>query len=214
MEVRELRAEARTGSGKGPARRLRSQGMIPAVFYGGGDASLPIFVNAKDLLKLMKDAEENVFIKLSIQDPQGSTEKLSIIKDIQIDPPSRKLLHADFCAVSMDHEMEFDVPLHFAGTPAGLRDGGEFLHLKREIRVICLPGILPQHIEVDISGLGIGDSLKAGDLSLADGIKLLDHEDAAVATVMAPKVESAAATEGEEESVKEPEVIRQKAREE
>jgi len=214
MEVRELRAEARTGSGKGPARRLRSQGLIPAVFYGGGAASIPISVSAGDLLKLLRDSEENIFVKLLIEKPGEKTEKLSLLKEFQIDPSSRRLFHADFCEVSMDHKMDFDVSLHFTGTPAGMEDGGELLHLKRDVRVSCLPGLLPQHIEVDISGLHIGESLKVGDLSVAEGIMLIDGEDTAIVTVMAPRVAEVAEPEAGEEGAKEPEVIKQKAREE
>ncbi len=214
MEVRELRAEARTGAGKGPARRLRSQGMIPAVFYGGGAASMPISVSARDLLKLLKDSEDNIFVKLLISQPGETLERLSLLKEMQIDPATRKLFHADFCEVSMDSKMEFDVSLHFTGTPAGIQDGGELLHLKRDVRVSCLPGLLPPFIEVDVRGLGIGDSLKVGDLSVAEGILLVDAEDTAVVTVMAPKTEAEAGSEEGGEGVKEPEVIKQKVREE
>ncbi|NPU85749.1 MAG: 50S ribosomal protein L25/general stress protein Ctc [Syntrophaceae bacterium] len=214
MEVMELRAEARTGSGKGPARRLRSQGKIPAVFYGGGADSVPISVNSRDLLKLLKTAEENIFVKLVIHEAGNKAEKLSLIKDLQIDPSSRKLFHADFCEVSMDHKMTFDVSLHFTGTPVGIQDGGEMLHLKREVRVSCLPGLLPQFIEVDVTGLKIGDSLKIADLKVPEGLVLVDGEDTAIVTVMAPRVAAAAETEAGEEGTKEPEVLKQKAREE
>ncbi len=214
MEVMELRAEARTGSGKGPARRLRSQGKIPAVFYGGGADSVPISVSTDDLLKLLRSSEENIFVKLVIDESGQKAEKLSVIKDLQIDPATRKLFHADFCEVSMDHKMTFDVSLHFTGVPAGVKDGGEMLHLKRDVRVSCLPGQLPQFIEVDVTGLGIGDSLKVADIKVAEGILLVDGEETAVVTVMAPRVASAAETEEGEEAAKEPEVIKQKAREE
>ncbi len=214
MEVMELRAEARTGSGKGLARRLRSQGKIPAVFYGGGADSVPISVSSRDLLKLLKEAEENVFVKLMIEGSGERAEKLSVIKDIQIDPASRKLFHADFCEVSMDHKMTFDVSLHFTGTPVGMQDGGEMLQLKRDVRVSCLPGLLPQFIEVDVTDLKIGDSLKVADLKVAEGIMMVDSEETAVVTVMAPRVAEAAETEAGEDGAKEPEVLRQKAREE
>jgi large subunit ribosomal protein L25 len=74
----------------------------------------------------------------------------------------------------MDHKMTFDVSLHFTGVPAGVKDGGEMLHLKRDVRVSCLPGQLPQFIEVDVTGLGIGDSLKVADIKVAEGILLVD----------------------------------------
>ncbi|PKN35261.1 MAG: 50S ribosomal protein L25 [Deltaproteobacteria bacterium HGW-Deltaproteobacteria-19] len=214
MEVMELRAEARTGSGKGPARRLRSQGKIPAVFYGGGADSVPISVSSADLRKLLKSAEENVFVKLVIDDAGKKAEKLSLIKELQIDPATRKLFHADFCEVSMDHKMTFDVSLHFTGTPVGTQDGGEMLHLKRDVRVSCLPGLLPQFIEVDVTGLKIGDSLKVADLKVAEGVALVDGEDTAIVTVMAPRVAEAVEPEAGEEGTKEPEVLKQKVREE
>ncbi|MBI4634141.1 MAG: 50S ribosomal protein L25/general stress protein Ctc [Deltaproteobacteria bacterium] len=188
MEICDLKASIRKESKKGPARRLRQQGMLPAVFYGRGSASLLLSLSSSDLLKLRKQKAENVFIKLIIDDGGKKVEKLSMIKELQIEPVSRSFVHADFYEISMDHELTLDIPLHFVGTPIGVENGGELQHVKRELRVSCLPTKLPEFIEMDISSLDIGDSFKVKDIAAIEGVTVLDHEDASVVTVTAIRV--------------------------
>jgi len=213
METTTLNAFIRNESGKGPARRLRQKGLAPAVFYGPKAEAIPITISSVDFLKILRDGQENKFIKLMIDDQGKIMEKLSMIKEFQIEPISRKMLHADFYEISMDHKLTMDVPIHFKGQPVGLEDGGELLHIKREIRISCLPGDLPEFIEVDISHLKIGDSIKIQDIPCGEHINVLDHADAPVAIVSAAKVAAAAPEETEEASA-EPEVIGKKAKEE
>jgi large subunit ribosomal protein L25 len=187
MEINELKVHIRDRHGKGPARRLRMEGSIPAVFYGPKSESMQLAVNAKALMKLLKDKEENVFIKLLIGD-ENSIEKLSMIKEIQTDPLSKRLVHADFYEIRMDQKITFDIPIHFVGQPVGIDNGGELHHLKRDVKVSCLPGNLPDFIEVDVSGLDIGDAVRVQDIKIAEGIIILDPEDAAIATVSTTRV--------------------------
>jgi len=212
MEICELKAVVREETGKGPARRLRDRGFTPAVFYGAGAETFAMSVNTADLRSLMKNKEDNVFIKLIIEGKGKKLEKLSMIKELQSQPVSRKFLHADFYEVSMDHEVTMDVPLHFKGSAVGVKDGGELLHQKRDLKVSCLPASLPEFIEVDVSGLDIGDSIKVHDISVAAGITLIDSADAVVVSVVATRAAMAVATEAavEEETAKTPEVIKQK----
>lgn len=202
MEITELKARVRNQSGKGPARRLRMAGYIPAVFYGMKAGSILLEVKVSDVMKLLKDKEENVFIKLSISNGQN-VEKLSMIKELQTDPLTKRLFHADFYEIRMDQTITFDIPIHFMGKPVGVDDGGELHHLKRDLKVSCLPGALPNFIEVDISGLHIGDSIKVEDIKIADGIEVLDLKDAPIATVSATKVVKEAGQQEEAESVEE-----------
>jgi large subunit ribosomal protein L25 len=187
MEATELKACIRNTSGKGPARRFRKEGLIPAVFYGRGEEAIHLSVNAAELLKIIRAKKENVFIKLRI-DGEKNLEKLSLIKELQIEPVSRRFYHADFYEVRMDHRLTLDVPLHFAGIPVGVVNGGELQHLKRELKISCLPSVLPDFIEIDVSGLEIGDSIKVKDIRVPEGIAVLDPGDVGVAMVAIVKV--------------------------
>jgi large subunit ribosomal protein L25 len=213
METKTLNAFTRDESGKGPARRLRQKGLTPAVFYGPKSEAIPISIQSSEFLKLLKDGQENKFIKLIIDNKGSSMEKLSMIKEFQIEPISRRMLHADFYEISMDHKLTMEVPIHFKGKPVGLDDGGELFHVKREIKISCLPGDLPEFIEVDISHLKIGDSIKIQDVPCGERITILDQADAAIAIVSAPKIIAEPVVETEEAAA-EPEVIGKKAKEE
>jgi large subunit ribosomal protein L25 len=211
METMELKARMRKESGKGPARRLRAGGQVPAVFYGAGSDSLPLAVGLEDLIKLMKEKKENVFIKLRIDEDGREIEKLSIIKEMQTNPATRDIFHADFYEIRMDHKLIIDIPIHIKGTPAGIIMGGELHILKRELKVSGLPTAIPEFVELDVSALEIGDSVKVGDIQIGDDIEVLDGEDVAVAAVSAAKGEAVAAAS--EEGAKEPEVITAKKKE-
>jgi large subunit ribosomal protein L25 len=199
MEATDLKACIRTESGKGPARRFRKAGLIPAVFYGRGEEAIHLSLNAADLLRIIKKKKENIFIKLLI-DGEKPLEKLSIMKELQVEPVSRRFYHADFYEIRMDHKLTVDVPLLFTGTPVGITNGGELQHLKRELKVSCLPSDLPDSIAVEVAGLDIGHSLKVQDIKVPDGITVLDPPDVGVAMVAVVKV-SVPKTEGAEEAV-------------
>jgi large subunit ribosomal protein L25 len=210
MEAIALNALIRKETGKGPARRLRMAGGVPAVFYGPGSESMPLSVNAADLLKLLRQHKENVFIRLIVDDGGGTVEKLSMMKEIQMEPVTRRFYHADFYEIRMDHPLTFEVAIHFKGIPVGVENGGELQHGKRDLKVSCSPVNLPDFIEVDISGLSIGNHLKVMDLKPIDGLTFLDSGDVVIASVSAPRT-VAVKEEGEEsETPAEPEVIGRK----
>lgn len=214
MEALELKAQVRKESGKGPARRLRMKGFIPAVFYGSGEAAQMLAVDVADLSKYLKERKESVFIKLKIDDDGKQSEKLSMIKELQTSPVSNKPVHADFLEVRMDHKITLEVPIHFVGHPVGVELGGELQLLKRDLMISGLPGNVPESVQIDISGLKIGESLMVGDITLGEGVESEDAEDIAIATVWAPKA-AVEAIEGEEEAAAaEPEVVGKKTAEE
>lgn len=205
MEATELKASIRTESGKGPARRFRKEGLIPAVFYGRGEEAILLSVDATELLKIVKKKKENIFIKLRI-DGDKPLEKLSLMKELQVEPVSRRFYHADFFEIRMDRKLTLDVPLRFNGIPVGVTNGGELQHLKRELKVSCLPNALPDFIDVDVSGMEIGNSIKVQDIQVPEGIAVLDPAEVGVAMVAIVKVsvpqaevvaEGAAPAEGE-----------------
>ena len=211
MEISELKAVIREETGKGPARRLRSQGFVPAVFYGAGSKTLPMSISATDLRNLMKKKEENILIKLVIEDQGKKLEKLSVIKELQTEPLNRRFFHADFYEIRMDQAIEWDIPLHFKGTAIGIKNGGELLHQKREIKVSCLPAEVPEFFEIDLSKLDIGHSIKVRDITVAKGIAVADPPDAVIVSIVAARVEAAPVVEEVEgDASKAPEVIKQK----
>jgi large subunit ribosomal protein L25 len=205
MEISELKASQRKTSGKGVSRRLRKEGMTPAVFYGPNSEPVLLSVNSSDLKKILKGKEENIFINLLIGNG-GQMQKFTLIKELQIDPVSRKFLHVDFCEIDMEHAITVDVPIHFKGQAIGIDNGGDLHHIKREIKVSCLFTVLPEFVEVDISGLNIGDSIKVQDIRLPDGVNILDPQETIIASVTAPKaVVKAETVEEEQEAVETPE---------
>ena len=191
MEINELAVQVRKEQKKGPARRLRQQGFVPAIFYGRSAENILLAVNNKDLLKLHKDKKDHSFIKLIIDDGGNKIEKLSLIKELQVQPLTGKFYHADFYEIDMKHKLTFEVSLRYIGKSIGVENGGELQHIKRLVKVSCLPANLPDHIDVDVSALDIGDSFKVKELKLAEGITVLDAPDAAVAAVAVIKVAKA-----------------------
>jgi len=188
MEITDLTAQVRKQQKKGPARRLRQQGLVPAIFYGGSTENIPLTVKSADLLKLHKEKKDHAFIKLIIDDGGKKVEKLSLIKELQVQPLTGILYHADFYEVDMKKKLVFDVSLNFTGKAIGVENGGELQHIKRDIKVLCLPSDLPDHIDVDITPIEIGHSIKVKDIQLPENLTHLDPPEAAVVSVAAVKV--------------------------
>ena len=188
MEITDLAAQVRKEQKKGPARRLRQQGLVPAIFYGKATENIQLAVKSADLFRLHKEKKDHAFIKLIIDDGGSKVEKLSLIKELQTQPLSGKFYHADFYEVDMKKKLAFDVELNFTGRAIGVENGGELQHIKRDIRVLCLPTDLPGHIDVDISAIDIGHSLKVKDIVIPEGLAHLDPPEAAVVAVAAIRV--------------------------
>lgn len=189
MEVTDLTAQVRKEQKKGPARRLRQKGFVPAIFYGRSAENILLAVKNDELVKLYKNKKDHAFIKLIIDEGgKKKTEKLSLIKELQVQPLTGKFYHADFYEVDMKHKLTVEVSLRFIGKPIGVENGGELQHIKREIKVSCLPTNLPDHIDVDVAGLNIGDSIKIKELTIPEGITVLDSPDSAVAAVAVIKI--------------------------
>jgi len=202
MEVTNLAAQVRKEQKKGPARRLRQKGFVPAIFYGRSAENILLAIKNDELIKLYKDKKNHAFIKLLIDDGGSKIEKLSLIKELQVQPLTGKFYHADFYEVDVKRKITMDVALRFIGKAIGVENGGELQHIKREVKVSCLPLNLPDHIDVDVAKLDIGDSIKVRDLQVTQEITVLDRPDSAIASVAMIKVakeptkEEAATEEG------------------
>jgi large subunit ribosomal protein L25 len=186
MEAIELKARIREKSGKGPSRRYRMEGLIPAVIYGRGDAAVPLTVNEDDLQKIIRSKKGKHFIKIVLTG-EKQMEKISMLKELQYEPLSRRIFHADFYEISMDHRITVVIPITFTGTPVGVTNGGELQHSKRDLKISCLPANMPDSIAVDLSGLDIGGSIKVKDIRLPEGVASVDHGDVGIAAVIAVK---------------------------
>jgi len=202
MAVIQLNGTRRTGLGKGGARKARAAGAIPAVVYGHGETPLPVSVNHREFILAMRSHKGgNAIVNLKLDD----AEHTALVRDAQIDPVSRAIVHLDFQRISLTETIEVRVPVHAVGTPLGVKDGGGILEMIiREIEVRCLPTEIPTAIDVDVSALNVGGSVHVRDM-IAPGVTILTDADATVATVVAPAVEEVAAAPAEGEAVAVPE---------
>lgn len=213
MERITINAEKRKEFGKGAARNLRRNKMIPAILYRGGD-SLPVKFSQKELAQFINTtAGEQVMVTLQFADGES---RLALVKDYQLDPVKGELLHADFFEVSLTEEIKVTVHIAAVGEPIGVkRDGGILQYLLRKIEVECLPDRIPGHIKIDISGLEIGQSLHVSDLKPGEGIKVLTDPDEVIVNIIAPAVEEVAPVEvAAAPEVAEPEVVKKGKKEE
>jgi large subunit ribosomal protein L25 len=181
MEAPVLQAVRRTRSGKGVARKIRAQGLIPAVFYGDGQ-NIPLSLQPKELLKILS-AGENTIFQLEIEG-EATEDRKALVRDLQRDPLKETLLHADLYRISMDVEITVSVPLVLEGISREVSDvGGVINQLLHEIEIQCLPSLIPHELTVDIAHLGIGEVLHVRDIPVPQGIQVLAVPEEVVASV-------------------------------
>ena len=185
-----LAARERQETGKGAARRLRQQGQIPAVFYGPGLEPMKLAVAYKDLERIVTGVSgENAIIALEVESHGKTQTKSVMLKELQSDPVHERYLHADFYEISMDKEITVDVAIRLQGTPIGVTNGGILENVRREVSVSCLPDKLTNSIDVDISGMDIGDALHIEDIQFPEGMRSLEEGNLTIAVIAAPSVE-------------------------
>lgn len=205
-----IQVEPREGTGKGHSRKLRRAGWIPAVVYGGGGEAVPIQVQRSTFLELLREAgSENAIFQLELGDT--GKKRHTMVRQIDADPVTRRVLHVDFQRVMMDQVVRVMIPIELEGVPAGVRNqGGVTDFMAREVGVECLPGAIPQMLTLDVSELEIGDNLELRDLELPEGVELTEELDKVVVTIVAPRMEEEEEEEEEiliEAEAEEPEVI-------
>jgi large subunit ribosomal protein L25 len=205
-----LEVSRREQGGKNVARRLRAAGKVPAVVYGGHRDPVAIEVDRKSISELIQKSEHGVrsifLLKMSGSDQQ----RHAMIKDIQINPISRKLQHIDFVRVLMDEVIRTSVPVHINGTAIGVKEGGILDWQVRDIHIECLPNAIPDTIEVDVAALGIHEYIHVRDLTIPEGVKVLDDPERIVVGVTHAKAEvvETPAAEAVVAAPAEPEVIK------
>jgi len=206
MEKRKLKVKLRDRTGKEYVKKLRKNGVLPAVLYGPHlKKSLPLEVDMKELRSFLSQSDKAKIITLEITDQKTDKQHNVIIKDSQRDLIKGDLQHLDFYAVTRGETVTTTVPISFVGKSQGEKIGGIVEHLVRELDLECLPKDLPSIIEVDITPLGLGDSLSVGDVKVPSGIKVLTHPQEVVVSVVLPAKEEVKVEE--KEAVEEVEVV-------
>lgn len=190
MEQVLIKADKRNSKGKGVVRKLRAAGRIPGVLYGTHVEPVSITVSARDWENITRHMKRNVIFDMEISDGAAIDKRPVMVKEVQRDGLGVNVLHIDFFQVSMEETVEVEVPIHLKGKAKGEVLGGIIdVHL-RSIRVECLPSQIPEELTLDITELDIGDSIHVSDLSLP-GVKLVEHGDIAILSIIPPTVEKA-----------------------
>lgn len=204
MEQFELNATVRKTTGNSPARELRRGGHIPAVLYGPQTESVLLSVNAKELEQIFKKGNiGSIILNLVIQNGKKVT-KPAMIKELQSHPVSGDFLHIDFYEIDMQRKINVMIPVVTKGVCKGVELGGLLQIIRREIEVLCMPGDIPEAIELDITDLDVGDSVHVEEIPLGENVEIAADVNFTVLTVVSPKVE---AVEEEEEEALEGEEV-------
>lgn len=180
--------------GKGASRRLRKQNLVPAIIYGGNEEPTPISIKINELVKSL---EYEAFFSqiLTITTDKGDEHQV-VIKDLQRHPAKGFPMHADFQRIVKGQKINMNVPLHFAGREEapGTKAGGILSTLVSDVEIVCLPSQLPEYLEVDVSGMEIGDLFRLSDIKLPEGVILFDLDmedthDRTIVNMQPPTVE-------------------------
>ncbi|MGB8951904.1 MAG: 50S ribosomal protein L25 [Candidatus Aminicenantales bacterium] len=205
-----IKSERRDIFGKNAARRIRKEGLVPAILYGEKENPIPLILNKKDIFKILKsETGENTIFKVAFDSEKRDT----MIKELQIDPTTDELLHTDLIQIAMDKDIRVSVPIVPEGEPIGVKTEGGFVEfMTREIEIECLPKNIPEHVTIEISHLHLHQSIKAGDVILPEGVKLISDPNSVLVLIEVPHKEEEVEVKAPEEEViaeeKEPEVIK------
>jgi large subunit ribosomal protein L25 len=199
MEQLDLVGRKREEFGKGPAGRLRRSGFVPANLYGPSiEKNLPITLKTKEVEKLLQGhSAGNVLVNLDID---GYGKKTVMFKELQLHPVKGTIEHLDLIEVLMDKKVTVEVPVHIVGKSEGVLIGGILQQESRDIKVECLPSQIPDSIDVDVTQLGIGQSLHISDIALPEGLGALDDPNTTVVSIVAPTIEEVVKTAEEVEA--------------
>lgn len=201
MEKVVIEAKKRTKIDKASRSALRKEGKVPAIFYSKHHEPQAIEISERAIHPLVFTSKTSL-ISLNVD---GQEEQECIIKDVQFDPVTEKIVHVDLLGLKKGEKIQIEVPVQLVGSPIGIKEGGILQHILHKLEIECLPVDIPEHLEIDVANLKLGSSIHVSDLKF-DNILILNSPDSLVASVTHPKVEKEAApAEGEE--VKEPEVI-------
>ncbi len=191
MAMMELTAVRRHGSGKEAARKVLFLGKVPGVMYGKGLESRSIEFNRRDLEKFLSVARRGaVIVRLNVQDETEAKESYAVIKEIQTNPRTDRVIHVDFYEVAFGKKFRIEVPIRVKGKAVGIEQGGVVEQVTRSLEVECLPKNVPEFLEVDVTPLEIGHSLHLEDVTFPEGVHPLEKDTrTTIVAVHAPRVE-------------------------
>jgi large subunit ribosomal protein L25 len=204
-----LTATARPELGRSAVNKIKQQGLIPAVVYGGKEKPIALSVNAREISNILAHAtSEHFLVDLQIAEGGSTSNRLALVQEVQHDPIRGNVLHVDFHAVKADEMLHAEIPVETTGEPAGVKNAGGILELSMHaIEVECLPKDLPDMITIDVSALNVGEGIHIKDIKLPEGVTARADGDLTVVRVAAPtvEVEATPAAEGAQ-----PEVLKEK----
>jgi large subunit ribosomal protein L25 len=207
MQMQELTIKRREGTGKQLAKRLRREGAVPAILYGGAKTE-PVTVDPRAVLRMISGHEGTTQLLTLKFDGDNGGARLAIIRAMQFDPVTERLLHVDLQEVSADKPITVRVAVHPVGEAVGVRDTKGILNLVlHDLMVSCLPTAIPERIDADVSNLAIGDVLTIANLTPPPGVRVLNDPGQAVATVSPPMAEEVVAPAATAAVTAEPEVL-------
>jgi large subunit ribosomal protein L25 len=208
-------AQTRTGVGRSAVNKLKRQGFVPAVVYGGKDQPLPLQVNAREIGTLLSRAtSEHILVDLQIADGGQTSNRLALIQQVQHDPIRGSVLHVDFHAVRADEKIHAQIPVEPFGEPAGVKNSGGILEIALHLLSIeCFPRDLPELIRIDVSALEIGQAVHVKNIALPAGVLARHDPELTVARVAAPAVEVEPTPAADALAAAGPEVIKEKKEE-
>ena len=201
MEQLELNASIRTQTGNGPARTLRRGGRFPAVVYGPKTDPILLSIDKAEFEQAIKKRNINQILFNLLFDDGKQQKKTVMVKELQTDPVSRNFLHIDFYEIDMNRKIRVNIPVVPVGKAHGVEMGGVLQVIRRELEVLCLPGEIPESIEVDITDMDIGDSLHVKEIPLEGDVEIPTDVNFTVITLLSPKVEKVEVEEEEGEAV-------------
>jgi large subunit ribosomal protein L25 len=199
-----LEVTRREATGKEVAKKLRRDGKVPAVVYGGHRDPVAITVDRKTVSELIQKSEHGIRSVFLLKMAGSDQQRHAMIKEVTIDPISRRMKHIDFVRVIMDELVKVTIPVHVTGTAAGVKEGGLLDFQVRELHVECLPNAIPDSIDIDVTALTGHEYYRIKDLKLPEGVRVLDDEERVVVGVTHAKVEA----EPVAEAAVEPEVLK------
>lgn len=195
MAMVELTATRRRVRGSGQSRKMLARGGIPGVIYGKRLEARSIEFERRELEKFLSAARRGtVVVRLSIRDGEESREAYSVLKEVQTDPVTDRVIHVDFYEVALGQKFRVEIPLRLRGKAAGIEQGGILEQVVRTLEVECVPSKVPEFLELDVTPLGIGHALHLSDIAFPEGVHPVEKDPTlTVVSVHAPRVEEAVA---------------------
>jgi large subunit ribosomal protein L25 len=190
-----LDALMRNETGKGAARKIRAIGRLPGVLYGPKNKSVSLSIDAHGFNRIVETSKgEQILFNLNLKKADEITNRLALVKELQVHPVSERIRHIDFYEVYMDEEVRVDVPIAIIGKAKGVEiDKGILEIIKRTVKVSCLPMSIPKEIQVDVSDLGLGEAIHAADLIAPEGIRIMEDPKITLITIVGAGIEEKAA---------------------